>query len=483
MTSVKTYQQYINGQWVAPGNGKYIDVLNPANDETVAVIADGGIDDAIVALEAAEKVKSEWGKMPAKKRADLLYALTKEVQANREELATILTKEQGKLFKVAQFEVDVFCSFVQYACEWARHIEGDIVPSDNENEQIWIQKIPRGVVVAITAWNFPFALAGRKIGPALVAGNTMVIKPTSETPITTLMLGELAKKAGIPDGVLNIITGPGPTMGEQLVKHPITKMVTMTGSTPAGQAIFKAASQNLAHVQLELGGKAPFIAFEDANIDDAVAGALHSRFDNCGQVCTCNERMYIHEAIYDEFMNKFMQKVKELKVGDPFAVDTDLGPKVNKAELKHMHKLVEVSLKEGATLAFGGKVPSGKEFKKGNWFEPTILTDVKQEMTIVHEESFGPILPVLRFSNYNEVIEYANDCEYGLAAMVYTNDMNRIMSLNQDLEFGEIYINRGHGELHQGFHNGYKMSGTGGEDGKYGFEQYLEKKTFYVRFK
>lgn len=483
MTSVKTYQQYINGQWVAPGNGKYIDVLNPANDETVALIADGGIDDAVVALEAADKVKDEWGKMPARKRAELLYALTKEVKANREELATILTKEQGKLFKVAQFEVDVFCSFVEYACEWARHIEGDIVPSDNENEQIWIQKIPRGVVVAITAWNFPFALAGRKIGPALVAGNTMVIKPTSETPLTTLLLGELAKKAGIPDGVLNIITGPGPTMGEQLVKHPITKMVTMTGSTPAGQAIFKAASENLAHVQLELGGKAPFIAFADANIDDAVAGALHSRFDNCGQVCTCNERMYIHEDIYDAFMEKFMQKVKELKVGDPFAADSDMGPKVNKAELKHMHHLVDVSLKEGATLAYGGKVPAGVEFKKGNWFEPTILTDVRQDMTIVHEESFGPILPVIKFNSYEQVIEYANDCEYGLAAMVYTNDMNRIMGLNQDLDFGEIYINRGHGELHQGFHNGYKMSGTGGEDGKYGFEQYLEKKTFYVRFK
>ncbi len=272
-------------------------------------------------------------------------------------------------------------------------------------------------------------------------------------------------------------------MGEALVKHPITKMVSMTGSTPAGQSIFRTASENLAHVQLELGGKAPFIAFEDADIDSAVEGALHSRFDNCGQVCTCNERMYIHEDIYDPFMEKFMAKVKVLKVGDPFSGDSDLGPKVNKAELKHMQELVDVSVKEGATLAFGGGIPSGAEFEKGNWFEPTILTDVKQDMTIVHEESFGPILPVIKFKNYKQVIEYANDCEYGLAAMVYTNDMNRILNLNQDLEFGEIYINRGHGELHQGFHNGYKMSGTGGEDGKYGFEQYLEKKTFYVKFK
>lgn len=483
MSEVKTYQHYIDGQWVAPLNGKKTAVLNPANDEIIGYVADGNEKDAEIALKAAEKAQKAWGRIPARRRAELLYALTKEVRANKDELATMITLEQGKLFKVARFEVDVFCSFVEYACEWARLTEGDIVPSDNENEQIWIQKIPRGVVVAITAWNFPLALAGRKIGPALVAGNTMVIKPTTETPVSTLLLGEMVKKAGIPDGVLNIVTGPGRTMGEALVKHPITKMVSMTGSTPAGQAIFKAASENLAHVQLELGGKAPCIVFEDAEIDSAVEGALHSRFDNCGQVCTCNERLYLHEEIYDEFMDKFMKKVKELKVGDPFKEDTDLGPKVNKAELAHMQELVEISVKEGATVACGGGIPKGAEFQKGNWFEPTILTDVRQDMTIVHEESFGPILPVIRFSTFEQVMEYANDCEYGLAAMVYTNDMNRIMRLNQELEFGEIYINRGHGELHQGFHNGYKMSGTGGEDGRYGFEQYLEKKTFYVRFK
>ena len=346
-----------------------------------------------------------------------------------------------------------------------------------------IQKIPRGVVVAITAWNFPLALAGRKIGPALVAGNTIVVKPTTETPIATLMLGEMAKKAGVPDGVLNIITGSGRVMGTALVENPITKIVTMTGSTPAGQAIYRSAAKNIIHVQLELGGKAPFIVFDDADIDAAVDAALSSRFDNCGQVCTCNERLYLHESRYDEFMAKFMEKVKAIKVGDPFDPTSDMGPKVNKNELEHMKQLVEISLKEGATLACGGKVPEGEQFQKGNWFEPTVLTDVKQNMTIVHEESFGPILPVLKFSDYDEVINYANDCEYGLAAMVFTNDLNRVMKLNTDLEFGEIYVNRPHGELHQGFHNGYKLSGAAGEDGKYGFEQYLEKKTFYIRYK
>ena len=235
-------------------------------------------------------------------------------------------------------EVAVTASFIEYACEDARRIEGDIIPSDNPGEQIWIQKVPKGVVVAITAWNFPLALAGRKLGPALIAGNTLVIKPTEETPLATLELGYIADKVGIPAGVLNIVTGPGSTMGNALVQSPITKMVTMTGSTPVGQIIAKTAAQNLTHVQLELGGKAPFIVFEDADIDAAVDAALHSRFDNCGQVCTCNERMYLQESIYDVFMGKFMAKVKALKIGDPMLDDTDLGPKVNANEIKNMEK-------------------------------------------------------------------------------------------------------------------------------------------------
>ena len=453
MNKTKTYQLYINGEWVPSKSGLTAEVLNPATEEVFGIVQDGNEEDADLALQAAEKAQKEWRKLPARRRAELLYAFTKEIKANRDRLANIITKEQGKLFKVAQFEVDVTCSFIEYACEWARHIEGDIVPSDNPNEQIWIQKIPRGVIAAITAWNFPLALAGRKIGPALVTGNTMVLKPTTETPISTLELGPLAKKAGIPDGVLNIITGPGRTMGNALVANPITKMVTMTGSTPAGQSIARTAAENLIHVQLELGGKAPCIVFEDADLEDAAQGALHSRFDNCGQVCTCNERLYVHEAVYDRFMEIFLKKVKAIKVGDPMDPAVEMGPKVNANELKHMEELVKVSVEEGATIATGGKRPAGPEFKNGYWFEPTILTNVTQKMTIVHEESFGPILPVIKFKTFEEVVEYANDCEFGLAAMVFTNDMNRIMRLNDELEFGEIYINRGHGEQHQGFHN------------------------------
>lgn len=479
---MKEYKLFINGEWVDSKSGKTDDVLSPSTGKVVATIQDGNEEDAQIALEAAEKAQVAWKKVPARKRAELMRAFCGEVQKNREELARLLTSEQGKLLTVARFEVDVFCSFVEYACDWARQMDGDIVQSDNENEHIWIHKIPRGVVVGITAWNFPLALAGRKIGPALVAGNTMVLKPTSETPLATLELADLAKKAGIPDGVLNIVTGPGRTMGDALCRNPITKMVTMTGSTPAGQAILKAASENMAHCQLELGGKAPFIVLEDADLEQAAAAALHSRFDNCGQVCTCNERMYVHEKVYDDFMKIFMPKVEAIKVGDPMDEFMDMGPKVNAKELEHMKDLVETSVKEGATVAHGGKVADVPGLEGGNWFEPTILTDVMQDMTIVHEESFGPILPIVKFSTLEQAIEYANDADYGLACMICTKDMKNILRLTDELECGEIYVNRGHGEQHQGFHNGYKLSGTGGEDGKYGFEQYLEKKTFYVNY-
>ncbi len=361
-------------------------------------------------------------------------------------------------------------------------MDGDIVCSDNEDEHIWIHKIPRGVVVAITTWNFSLALAGRKIGPALVAGNSLVLKPTTETPLATLELGNIATKVGIPNGVLNIVTGSGRSLGDALVRNPITKMVSMTGSTPAGQAIVKATADNLAHVQLELGGKAPFIVCEDADLEAAAEAALHSRFDNCGQVCTCNERLYVQSSVYDAFMEIFLPKVKALKVGNPMDDNVDIGPKVNAAELTNMEHLIKISVEEGAEILCGGHRLDSGEFAKGFWFEPTILSDVTQKMSVVHEESFGPILPVIKFDDLDQAIAYANDSEYGLASMVCTKDMKNILRLVDELECGEIYVNRGHGEQHQGFHNGYKLSGSGGEDGRYGFEQYLEKKTFYVNF-
>jgi lactaldehyde dehydrogenase/glycolaldehyde dehydrogenase len=379
-------------------------------------------------------------------------------------------------------EVAVTASFIRYACEGARRIEGDIIPSDRRDEQIWIQKVPYGVTVGITAWNFPLALAGRKIGPALIAGNAMVVKPPFETPLSTIRICAFAEEAGIPRGVLSVLTGSGSTLGDALVRNPRTRLVTMTGSTFAGKQIARAAAEDFKAVRLELGGKAPFIVFPDADLDRAARDACLARFQNCGQVCTCNERMYVHEDVYDVFMEKFMAEVKALKVGDPKNPSVTMGPKVSGKEAENIARLVDLSVREGATVACGGKAPTGAGFEQGFWYEPTVLTDVRQDMTIVHEESFGPVLPVLKFSDYDEVVAMANDCDYGLAAYVYTFDMRRIMRLKAELEFGEIYINHETGEQHQGFHNGYKQSGIGGEDGKYGFDNYMEKKTFYVNW-
>lgn len=479
---MKQYKMFVNGEWITAKSGQTDSVINPTTEEVVAQIQHANADDAENVMAAAKAAQVTWRQKTPRERADIMRRFAAEIRNRKQMLAELLVREQGKLMKVALGEVEVTCSFIEYACDWARQMDGDIVKSDNPNEHIWIHKIPRGVIVAITAWNFPLALAGRKIGPALIAGNTIVVKPTTETPLATLELGYIAEEVGLPKGVLNIVTGGGRTLGDALVRHPDTKMVTMTGSTPAGQAIVKASADNLAHVQLELGGKAPFIVLADADLEQAAAAALHSRFDNCGQVCTCNERMYIHEAVYDDFMTIFMKKVQALKVGDPMLDSTDLGPKINQKEVEAMEHLVAVSVKEGAHIATGGKRLTGGDYDKGFWFEPTVLTNVSQDMTIVHEESFGPILPVIKFSTLEEVIGYANDSEYGLAAMVCTKDMQTILRLVDELEAGEVYINRGHGEQHQGFHNGYKLSGTGGEDGKYGFEQYLDKKTFYVNF-
>ena len=477
----KAYKLFINGEWVDASTGTTDHIISPIDESQVGTVQNASPEDVHRALQAAKNAQKSWRRLPARQRADLLRAFTAQIRQNSEELARLITQEQGKLLKVARFEVEVTCTFIEYACEWARQIEGDIVNSDNPNEQIWIHKVPKGVVAAITAWNFPLALAGRKLGPALITGNTVVLKPTPEAPLSSLELCELANSAGIPAGVINMVTG-GIEAGKALVENPLTNMITMTGGTPTGQAIARSAAQNLTHVQLELGGKAPCIIFEDADLDLAVAGALHSRFDNCGQVCTCNERMYVHENIYEAFMDKFLQEVKALKVGDPHLEETDIGPKMNEAGLLHLEKLVAESVQAGASISVGGKRPSGPGFEKGYWFEPTIMENVQQDMKIVHEEIFGPVLPVIKFSTYEEVMGYANDCDYGLAAMVFTNDMNKIMRLHDDLEFGEIYINRGHGEQHQGFHNGLKLSGTGGEDGKYGLEQYLEKKTSYIKY-
>lgn len=481
-SGVKAYQMYINGEFRDAISGKTINVENPTTEEVIYTIPQGDAADAKLALETAQAAQPAWAALPAVERGNYLIALAEKIKENREYLARILVAEMGKTYELALGEVDVSADFLNFPAQSARRLEGDIYPSDLPNEHIWIHKVPYGVCAGIAAWNFPLALSCRKIGPALTTGNVMVVKPPSVTPVTVMELGRLAEEVGLPKGVLNLVTGGGSTMGTELVTNPITRLVTMTGSTATGQQIFKDCAPRLTAVRLELGGKAPFILLEDGDVDKAVEAAMFSRYLNQGQVCTCSERFYIHDAVYDEFLEKYTEASSKLKLGDPMDSDTDIGPKVSGYELEQMEKQVQKAIEQGAKLALGGKRPEGPQYEKGHWYEPTILTECTNEMDIMRDEVFGVVSPIMRISSYEQALELANDSDYGLSAFLFTRDMALIQRAVLELDFGEIYVNRPMGEQRQGFHNGFKLSGTGGEDGKYGLENYLEKKTFYVNF-
>ncbi|MBV9488620.1 MAG: aldehyde dehydrogenase [Verrucomicrobia bacterium] len=481
MPVLGAYQMFIDGQWVDGESTDAIEVENPANEETVATIPAGTVNDARRALEAARRALPKWADLPPIERAKLLHKLADAIVARRDHLARIVTLEQGKPLKEAIGEIGATETFIRYAAESARRIEGDILPSDNPKEEVWIRRVPFGVVVALTAWNYPSALAARKIGPALIAGNTVVLKGHECTPLSGLELARLVDEAGFPEGVLNVVTGPGRTVGEALTTSPLTDLVTMTGSVRAGKEIYRAGAEKLAVLRLELGGKAPFIVMEDANLDEAVQAAITARFTNCGQICTCNERMYLHERIADDFLERFVDRAGSLKIGNPMQ-DVDLGPKVNRPEVEKVESIVNEAVRAGAKVLLGGKRLRDGQFARGHWFEPTVLTGLENDAAIFQREVFGPVIPVLRFHDFEQAIRYANQTEYGLSAFVFTNDFRRIMNLSRALQFGEVYVNRPNGELIQGFHNGWRSSGLGGEDGKYGLDGYFRKQTTYLNF-
>lgn len=473
---------YIDGEFVDAASRETIEVHSPTTEELLYTVPNGGVADAIRALEAAQRVQHEWARTPAVQRGEVLVKLASLIREHREQLAKILVQEMGKTYALALGEVDVSADFINFPAQAARRIEGDILDSDSPQEHILIHKVPYGVTVGIAAWNFPLALACRKIGPALTTGNVMVVKPPSVTPVAVLYLGQLAEKAGIPKGVLGLVTGGGSTMGDELVTNKITRLVSMTGSTATGQHIFRQAADNLTAVRLELGGKAPFILLEDGDVDKAVEAAVVSRHLNSGQVCTCPERFYIHEAVHDEFVAKYSDRVSQLKIGDPMEEGTDIGPKVNAHETDCLEAIVDRAVAAGAKLLVGGKRPEGDQFQRGHWYEPTVLTECSNDMEVMREEVFGVVSPIMKIGTYEEALALANDSDYGLAAFLFTKDVVKIHRAVAELEFGEIYVNRPMGEQRQGFHNGLKMSGTGGEDGRYGMENYLEKKTMYVNF-
>lgn len=477
---MRAYKQFVNGSLKASRSKDVIEVENPFTQKIVATVPKGGKADAEAALEAARKAQPAWEARTAADRAGYLKLMAEGIRKKRVELAKILVEEQAKVFPLAQVEIDVTAEYFDYYAGWARIYEGEILQSDRVNESIFLFRKPVGVIVGICPWNFPFFVMARKVAPSLLTGNTAVIKPSSVAPATIMAFAEIAAKIGLPPGVLNIVTGSGSTLGDALVRSDITGMVSLTGSVEAGQQIIEASAKNIVKTSLELGGKAPAIVCADADLDLAVKSVVASRVIFSGQVCNCCERVYVDKKIEAKFTDMLIKAMKAVKYGDPMAKKTpDMACQIDAEQQKKIAGMVERAKKEGAKVLCGGSVP---DTKTGYFFEPTILGDCRQDMEVVRKEVFGPVLPVLSFSDFDEAVSLANDCEYGLTSSIYTTNVNTAMWGLRKLKFGETYVNRENFEAMQGFHAGWRKSGIGGADGKHGLMEYLQTQVAYVQY-
>ncbi|MDR1561986.1 MAG: aldehyde dehydrogenase [Dysgonamonadaceae bacterium] len=476
---MKTYQQFINGKLVDSHSKEWIEVENPFTGEIIALVPKGDDNDANAALEAASKSQTAWAACTPSERAGYLRQMAVLIRSNRKELARILAQEQAKIIGLAQVEIDFTADYFEYYAGWARIYEGEIINSDRVNENMLLFRKPIGVVVGICPWNFPFFVMARKVAPALLTGCSIVLKPSSNTPVTTFEFAKLVASLDLPKGVLNFVSGSGKTLGNTLVRSKLTDMVTLTGSVEAGQEIITASAENITKVSLELGGKAPAIVFADADIDLAVKGVLDSRVIFSGQVCNCAERAYVHKSIFDKFIDKFVKAMQDVKYGDPFDPATVYSSQIDKAQQNKIDEMVVRAKSAGAQVLTGGRKA---DTKTGYFYEPTVIAGARQDSEIVQKEVFGPVIPVLPFSDYDEVIALANDCEYGLTSSVFTTNINTVMRSIKDLKFGETYVNREHFEGMQGFHAGWRKSGIGGADGKHGLMEYLQTQVAYIQF-
>ena len=475
--ALKRYRMFIDGEFVE--STKMLEVVNPATEEVISEFPGGTAEDVDRAVLAAEKAQKPWAALPAIRRAAHLREIAALVRANREPLARIITEEQGKILSLAQVEVDFSADYLDYMAEFARRYEGEIIQSDRPGENILLYKMPIGVVAGILPWNFPFFLIVRKMAPALVTGNTIVIKPSSETPNNAFEFARLVAQSSLPKGVFNLVSGSGATVGKALAGHPKVGMVSLTGSVEGGIAVMHAAADNVAKVSLELGGKAPAIVMADADLDLAVKAIRASRIINTGQVCNCAERVYVHESVADQFISKVTAAMRQTVVGDPLAPATEMGPLVSKRQRELVDTAVGQALEDGAKLDCGG---GSYASKSGYYYQPTVLTHCRQQSAIMQKEIFGPVLPIATFSRLDEAIELANDCEYGLTSSIYTRSLDVAMRAANEIKFGETYVNRENFEAMQGFHAGWRKSGIGGADGKHGLEEYLQTHVVYMNY-
>lgn len=477
---MREYKQFIKGKLVDSVSKSFIEVENPSTGMIIGRVPNGGVQDAMRALEAATDAQKAWAALPAVARGEYLKKLATGIREHRKELAQLLAEEQAKVFSLAQVEVDFSADYFDYYAGWARCYEGEILQSDRERENILLFRQPIGVVVGICPWNFPLFVTARKVAPALLSGCTSVIKPSSLAPLTVMEFAKIAAEQELPEGVLNVLTGSGSTLGHALASSSLTDMVSLTGSVAAGQAIISASVTNVTKLSLELGGKAPAIVCADADLDLAVKSVVASRVIFSGQVCNCAERVYVDKRVADAFTDKLIKAMNAVRLGDPFDNPAPhMCSQIDKNQLESISAKVSKARRDGATVVAGGALA---DRANGYFYQPTVLCGCHQNMEIVRQEVFGPVLPVLTFADFEEAIELANDCEYGLTSSIYTSSISLAMEAINTLKFGETYVNRENFEGMQGFHAGWRKSGIGGADGKHGLMEYLQSHVAYIQY-
>lgn len=465
-------QAWIDGKWTDSRSGGTIAVTNPVDNSTLGTVPSVSGEEVRRAIDAADRALSAWRRRTAKERSEVLQRWYHLMTEHQEDLAVILTSEQGKPLAEARGEIAYAASFVQWFAEEAKRVYGDTVPAAAPGQRIIVIKQPVGVCAAITPWNFPAAMITRKAAPALAAGCTIVVKPASQTPLTALALAELSRRAGIPAGVFNVVTGSARVIGEELTASPIVRKLSFTGSTEVGRKLMARCADTVKKVSLELGGNAPFIVFDDADLDQAVQGAMVSKYRNSGQTCVCANRFFVQAGVYDDFSRRLVAQVEKLTVGSGLDSDAQQGPLIDDAALAKVFGHIDDALSRGARLLTGGQPHA----LGGTFFQPTVLGDVAADMTVATDETFGPVAPLIRFSSEAEAIRMANDTPFGLAAYLYARDMGRIFRVSEALEYGMVGINTGLISTEVAPFGGVKQSGIGREGSRYGMDEYLEMK-------
>ncbi|HAT1682414.1 TPA: NADP-dependent succinate-semialdehyde dehydrogenase [Klebsiella oxytoca] len=465
-------QAFIDGRWRDASSGETLGVTNPANGQQLGRVPKMGTEETREAIDAAARALPAWRALTARERATILRRWFDLMMEHQDDLARLMTLEQGKPLAEAKGEIGYAASFIEWFAEEGKRIYGDTIPGHQADKRLLVIKQPIGVTAAITPWNFPSAMITRKAGPALAAGCTMVLKPASQTPFSALALAELANRAGIPEGVFNVVTGSASEVGNELTGNPLVRKLSFTGSTEIGRQLMEQCAKDIKKVSLELGGNAPFIVFDDADLDKAVEGALASKFRNAGQTCVCANRLYIQDGVYDRFAEKLQQAVSKLQIGDGLQPNVTIGPLIDEKAIAKVQEHIADALDKGARVATGGKPHE----LGGNFFQPTILVDVPSDAKVAKEETFGPLAPLFRFKDEADVIAQANDTEFGLAAYFYARDLGRVFRVGEALEYGIIGINTGLISTEVAPFGGVKSSGLGREGSKYGIEDYLEIK-------